>query len=148
MGDDDHGDAEGRDGGDGIQNFPYEFGIECRSGFVKEDDIRFRCKRSGDSHALLHAAGKFRRIHVGIVCHADAGEFFHRDFFRFFFCFAVTVNQPFRDVFKDILVAEQIELLEDHGGFPPEFLHFRFGNMGKVHGYIVNGKMAGFGFSR
>ena len=51
MGDDDHGDAEGRDGGDGIQNFPYEFGIERRSGFVKEDDIRFRCKSSGDSRA-------------------------------------------------------------------------------------------------
>ena len=36
--------------------------------------------------------------------------------------------------------------LEDHGGFPPEFLHFRFGNMGKVHRHVVNGKTAGFGF--
>ena len=39
-----------------------------------------------------------------------------------------------------------IELLEDHGRFPPEFLHFRFGNMGKVHRHVVNGKTAGFGF--
>lgn len=35
MGDDDHGDAEGRDGGDGIQNFPYEFGIEREVGSSK-----------------------------------------------------------------------------------------------------------------
>src|SRR5882724_11627098 len=51
-------------------------GIEIAGGFIGENDQRVVDERAGDGHALLLAAGKFKRFMIEPVIEADArGEF-------------------------------------------------------------------------
>ena len=102
-----------------------------------------RSEGASDADALLHAAGEFRRIHLGVVFHVDALQFFHGDVLRFGSGLAVAVDEAFGDIFQDVLISEKVELLEDHRGFPSEAFDFIFGNFGEIDRYVVNREFAG-----
>ena len=56
---------------------------------------------------------------------------------------STAVNQAFRYIFQHRLVAEQVELLENHGGFPAEPLDILLGNMGEIHRHVADGELPG-----
>ena len=65
MGNDNHGHAFFGQILHYLQHFMTQFGVKRGSGLIKQHHFRFHRQRAGDSHALLLAARKLRRIVLG-----------------------------------------------------------------------------------
>ena len=95
-----------------LHDFAGRHGVKIAGRFVGEKDVRIGNQRAGDGDTLQLSAGQFLRM----VAEALAEAKLFRENFRFLQTDGLrntAVNQWQRDVFDDIQVVEQIELLED-----------------------------------
>ena len=60
------------------QHVADKFGVERRSGLVKQHDLGFHCKGAGDSNPLFLAARKAARVLVRLIRKADLFKKFER----------------------------------------------------------------------
>ncbi|MND70952.1 hypothetical protein D3C80_624700 [compost metagenome] len=97
-----------------VQHFVDHFRIERRSGLIEQHGDRIHAQRSGDSHALLLAAGKLARELVGVCGQADALQQFQAFLARGVFVAFEHFHLRQRQVIDDRQVREKLEVLEYH----------------------------------
>jgi hypothetical protein len=88
--------------------------VEGAGGFVTKQDFWLGRQGSGDADALLLAAGQLRRVLLGVVRQADAGEQLSHTLVDFLARQFTGERQRQRDVVGHGLGRQQVEVLEDH----------------------------------
>ena len=134
VGDDNHRPAFCRQCFHGVEHVLHQFGIQCRSRFIKEQQFGTNGKRARYADALLLAAGQLIGIEIGFIRQPYFAEQFVRFLAHIFYGALLHHARPFHDVFQRGFMREEIVLLEDHARFAAQgedVLFTRFG--GKIN---------------
>ena len=124
------------------QHFASQLRVKGRSRLVKIDDLRVRCQRTGNGHALLLAAGKLARIVVGSVGKAHLFQHLHANGIRLLFGHFAGNDEALGHVLQGSLVAEQIVALEHKGRLFAQPGNVGAAGLGKVERLAVKGELA------
>ena len=124
------------------QHFASQLRVKGRSRLVKIDDLRVRCQRTGNGHALLLAAGKLARIVVGSVGKAHLFQHLHANGIRLLFGHFAGNDEALGHVLQGSLVAEQIVALEHKGRLFAQPGNVGTAGLGKVERLTVKGELA------
>ena len=119
MCDYDHGHAGFGQLAHDIQHLADHLRIQRRGGLVEEHHFRIHHERADDSDALLLAAGELVGEAGSFVFQADAPQERHASLFGFLRCHLFQLHWGGSQVFDDVHVVEEIELLENHAHLFP-----------------------------
>ncbi len=114
MGDNQHGHAIVGKLAHDTQDLADQLGVESGGGLVEKHQLRIHRDSAGDRDALLLAAGKLRRISLGLGREADHVEQFHRALLRGLDGLALNLDWGLDDIFQRGAVGEEVEGLEHH----------------------------------
>ena len=99
---------------DHAQHLADQLGVERRGRLVEQQHLGVHRQRAGDGDALLLPAREPRRVGLGLVGEADAGELGLGARARLGLALAAHRAQPLHHVAERGHVREQVELLEHH----------------------------------
>ena len=107
---------------DYAQHLPHHCGVQGRSRFIEKDHLRVHGKRAGNCHPLFLAAGKGRRIDIGLLGHAHLLQKFHGLTLCFLTGKMKERHWGIDNILKDGHVLKEVETLEHHAHFHAEFV--------------------------
>jgi ABC transport permease subunit len=86
--------------------------------FIEKDDFRFGGNGTGQTDALLHTAGKFRRRQISHVrCQSDLTQNSYRFVFSLFFRHILIFNQAESNILPNAQTVKQSTALKQHSHF-------------------------------
>ena len=109
------------------EHLPDQLGVEGARRLVEQDQLGGHGERAGDGNPLLLSAGELRRVGVGLVRQADAGELLHRQLGRRILLHPLHLHRPEADVPQGSEVGEQVEVLKDEPHLGAQFVDVRLG---------------------
>ncbi len=100
--------------GQQLQHLAGGLRVEGAGGLVAQQDLRPGAQRPGDADALLLPAGELRRVLVGVLLQADAGQQLGDPGVDLGAAQLAGQAQRHGDIVGDGLRRQQVEVLEDH----------------------------------
>ncbi|CAB4904752.1 unannotated protein [freshwater metagenome] len=146
MGDDHHRPSFGGKALDDAQYFADQFGVECGGRLVEQHQFGAQGEGSGDSDALLLAAGKLERVLIGLGVETDLVEDCVSVANRVVLGPLLDDHRSLDDVLQHGLVRKQIVALEHHAALRAEVAQSRgVHGLGEVDRHVADADQAGIG---
>ena len=96
-----------------IEHFRRVLRIQCRGGFIEQQQLRARSHRTGDGSTLLLSAGQFRRMLVGMFGKTKMRQKLKSPSISRLLCPSVYFPQHQGDIFLSRQVLKKIALLKN-----------------------------------
>ena len=100
-----------------IKNFFYKFRIQCRSGLIKQKNIRFQRQSSCYCNPLFLTSAQFIRKIIFLIGKSDCFQYFFCNFLSFFHSCFLYYPQCFYNIVLHRHMWKKIKILEYHSCF-------------------------------
>ena len=127
---------------DQIQNLRLNRHIQCRRGFIGDQDLRLTGQRHGNHHTLTHTSGHLMRILMSShfrIGDSHCPHHIHSFLHGLFFVHTPMKSQRLRDLLSalDNRIQRSHRFLKNHGHLvSPQFLHLFFGKFNQILPFI------------